>query len=103
MTASEGGSVDAGDGLESAESGPERVLNIPDDATVEEAAAIAAAIGAHLHDRERLAASGGEVERWEGKRWQFSGRMRNQQSRYVRVPTSAPTNAWSAAGRTDRF
>ncbi len=81
-------------------------LDLPDDANDEEAAAIAAAVGAHLHDHAlavaAAAAADGE-ETWDEKRWAFAGRIRAQQSRTVRVPRDAPTNAWSAAGRTDRF
>lgn len=81
-------------------------LELPDDASEEEAAAIAAAIGAHLHDHAlavaAAAAASGE-ETWDDKRWSFAGRIRAQQRRTVRVPRDAPTNAWSAAGRTDRF
>lgn len=81
-------------------------LAIPDDAGREEAAAIAAAVGAHLRDLEAAAAAAaaaGDEETWEGKRWAFAGRMRVQQHRHARVPTTAPTDPWSAAGRTDRF
>ncbi|WP_242695462.1 hypothetical protein [Halomontanus rarus] len=81
-------------------------LTIPDDASAQEAAAIAVAVGAHLRDRElaAAAAAGEDVEEtWEGRRWAFAGRMRAQQRRYTRVPKDAPTNAWTAAGRTDRF
>lgn len=80
-------------------------LDIPDTADEEEAAAIAAAIGAHLHDHALAvaAAAASEEETWDGKRWAFGGRMRAQQHRYARVPRDAPTDAWSAAGRTDRF
>ncbi|QFU83822.1 hypothetical protein [Natronorubrum aibiense] len=80
-------------------------LDIPDNATEEEAAAIAAAVGAHLHDHAlavAAAAASGE-ETWEGKRWSFAGRVQAQQHRTVRVPRDAPTNPWSAAGRTNRF
>ncbi len=79
-------------------------LTIPDDATDEEAAAIAAAIGAHVRDLELAAAlaAAGEAT-WDGKRWSFTGRIRGQQGRTVRVPRDAPTNPWAAAGRTDRF
>ncbi|QSX01212.1 hypothetical protein J0X25_15445 [Haloterrigena alkaliphila] len=81
-------------------------LELPDDATEDEAAAIAAAIGAHLHDQAlaaAAAAAAGEEETWDEKRWSFAGRIRAQQHRTVRVPRSAPINPWSAAGRTDRF
>ena len=79
-------------------------LSIPDDADDDEAAAIAAAVGAHLRDAERAAAAAGDAEpTWEGKRWAFAGRVERSQGRSVRVPQNAPTDAWSAAGRTDRF
>ncbi|WP_278002241.1 hypothetical protein [Natrinema caseinilyticum] len=80
-------------------------IQLPDDANDEEAAAIVAAIGAHLHDQAlaaAAAAAGGE-ETWDDKRWAFAGRVREQQHRTVRVPRNAPRNAWAAAGRTDRF
>ena len=79
-------------------------LTIPEDATDEEAAAIAAAIGAHVRDLElaaALAAAGEET--WDGKRWSYAGRIQSQQRRTIRVPRDAPTNPWTAAGRTDRF
>ncbi|MXV64296.1 hypothetical protein GS429_19945 [Natronorubrum sp. JWXQ-INN-674] len=81
-------------------------LDVPDTADDEEAAAIVAAIGAHLHDHALAAAAAAAIEEetWDGKRWSFGGRVRaQQQQRRVRVPRDAPTNAWSAAGRTDRF
>ncbi|WP_049923701.1 hypothetical protein [Halopiger djelfimassiliensis] len=103
---SSGPDPDAGSGGSPLEIGlPSGVdLDLPDDATDEEAAAIAVAIGAHLHDHAlAVAAAAGSEERWDGKRWAFSGRMRTQQHRFARVPREAPTDAWSAAGRTDRF
>jgi hypothetical protein len=81
-------------------------LTIPDDATDEEAAAIAAAIGSHLRAQAAAAAAAAEddeAESWQGKRWAFAGRLRGLQSRAGRVPKSAPTDAWAASGRTDRF
>ncbi|ADB60619.1 hypothetical protein Htur_1734 [Haloterrigena turkmenica DSM 5511] len=80
-------------------------LDVPDDASDEETAAIAAAIGAHLHDQAlaaAAAAANGE-ETWDDRRWSFAGRIRSQQHRTVRVPREAPTDPWTAAGRTDRF
>ena len=77
-------------------------LTVPADATSEEAAAIAAAIGAHLR-AEAAAEEEKSEERWHGNRWQFAGRVDQLQNRQVRVPNGAPTNAWAAAGRTDRF
>jgi acetyl-CoA/propionyl-CoA carboxylase, PccX subunit len=76
-------------------------LSIPADADPEEAAAIAAAIGSHLRAME--AGTEDEGPTWEDERWTFAGRIDAMQNRQVRVPTGAPTDAWSAAGRTDRF
>lgn len=78
-------------------------LSLPADADAAEAAAIAAAVGAHLRDQEAAAAAADEEETWQEKRWSFAGRVQSLQGRTVRVPRDAPTNAWSAAGRTDRF
>lgn len=78
-------------------------LTLPPDADEREAAAIAAAVGAHLRDQEVAAAAAGEEETWDGARWSFAGRVERLQGRTVRVPRTAPTDAWSAAGRTDRF
>ncbi|WP_115863570.1 acc operon protein [Halorussus litoreus] len=82
-------------------------LRIPDDATDEEAAAIAAAVGAHLRSQAAAAAAAAEgddaEETWQGERWSFAGRLRGLQGRAGRVPTGAPTDAWAASGRTDRF
>ncbi|MFP8958094.1 hypothetical protein ACLI4Y_15335 [Natrialbaceae archaeon A-CW3] len=78
-------------------------VTLPDDASTEEAAAIVAAIGAHLQDLERAAAQSDEVDTWEGNRWSFTGRLEAHQGRTVRVPSRAPTNPWSAASRADRF
>jgi hypothetical protein len=85
---------------------PDHELDVPDDPTDEEAAAIAAAIGTHLRDRRRAAAAAAAdstTEDWDGSRWQFAGRIEALQRRSVDVPRSAPTDGWTAAGRTDRF
>ena len=83
----------------------DRTLVLPETASPEEAAAIAAAVGAHVRDQELAAAAAAADagESWEGNRWTFAGRVRAQQRRFARVPTTAPTNPWTAAGRTDRF
>jgi hypothetical protein len=80
-------------------------LSIPADASGEEAAAIAAAIGAHLRDREAAAAAaaGDDAESWDGERWRFAGRVARLRRRGDRPPIGAPTDPWIAAGRTDRF
>ncbi len=79
---------------------------LPADADDEEAAAIVAAVGAHLRDREAAAAAAAEDETeadWTERRWSFAGRLAATGDRRRRVPTSAPTDAWTAAGRADRF
>ncbi|WP_187347705.1 acc operon protein [Haloplanus rubicundus] len=84
-------------------------LNVPDDADDAEAAAIAAAVGAHLTDRDRAvaaaaaAAAAGDEESWRGRKWAFAGRIDGLQGRSIRVPETAPTDGWTASGRTDRF
>lgn len=97
------------------ESGPDHGLVAAiarglDDADVDEAAAIASAIRAHLADRERAAAtaataSGDDSRRtWEDREWEFVGRLvRNRGPAARRIPDDAPADAWSAAGRSDRF
>ncbi|MFY4811737.1 acc operon protein [Haloarcula sp. AONF1] len=80
-----------------------------DDASTDEAAAIAVAIGAHLTDRQRAAAAAAAAaaaddgDSWDGKQWSFSGRVEATQKRSVRVRSDAPTDPWSAAGRAERF
>ncbi|RDZ63559.1 acc operon protein [Haloferax sp. Atlit-12N] len=81
-------------------------LSIPDDADAEEAAAIAAAVGAHLHDQSVAAAAAaaddGE-ETWNEERWRYAGRLESVTGCSRRVPSGAPTDAWAASGRVDRF
>ncbi|WP_255149177.1 acc operon protein [Halorarius halobius] len=72
---------------------------IPDDADPEEAAAIVAALSAYLEEDEADDAA----PDWDGKRWAFAGRVDALQNRTVRVPREAPTDAWAASGRTDRY
>jgi len=80
-------------------------LDVPADATDEEAAAIAAALRAHLRAQAAAAVADEEsdAESWAGKRWSFAGRLRGVQGRAGRVPTGAPVDAWAASGRADRF
>ncbi|PSQ49354.1 acc operon protein [Halobacteriales archaeon SW_6_65_15] len=54
-------------------------------------------------DAASAAAEDDEAESWDGKRWAFAGRLRGLQGRAGRVPKRAPTDAWAASGRTDRF
>jgi hypothetical protein len=76
-------------------------FEIPDDADEEEAAAIAAVVRAHIAAME--AATTEEQPDWQGERWTFKSRIESLQRRRVRVPAGAPRDAWSAAGRTERF
>lgn len=80
-------------------------LDIPADASPDEAAAIAAAVSAHLAALEAAAAAAAadEDDSWEGMKWTMAGRLQRLQHRTERVPNRAPRDAWTAAGRTDRF
>ncbi|UIO98569.1 acc operon protein [Halobaculum sp. CBA1158] len=83
-------------------------LTVPEDADDEEAAAILAAVGAHVRDAEVAAAAAADdadeaADTWDGKRWAFAGRLEGIGGRGARVPRGGPTDAWTASGRTDRF
>jgi len=82
-------------------------LDVPADASEDEAAAIAAAVSAHLAAMEAAAVAAAEDDResdsWSGMKWTMAGRLRQLQHRTERVPDGAPRDAWTAAGRTDRF
>ncbi|MFB6300301.1 MAG: acc operon protein [Halobacteriales archaeon] len=81
-------------------------LRLPDTATPEEAAAITVALRTLLRE-ERAASEAAEspdsTASWTGNRWTFAGRMATLQGRATRAPDDAPTDPWTAAGRTDRF
>ncbi|MFC6824609.1 hypothetical protein [Halopelagius fulvigenes] len=99
----EGADSGAGPGVSEIAAG----LSIPDDADEAEAAAIAAAVAAHIRDGELAAAAAAAAEEtektWDGKRWTFAGRLEGVSGRSARVPDGAPTNGWAAAARADRF
>lgn len=78
-------------------------LHIPETADRFEAAAIAAAVGAHLRDRAAAAAAAQREPGWTDQKWSFAGRIETMQNRRVRVPDGAPTNGWTTSARTDRF
>ncbi|GGL52715.1 acc operon protein [Halocalculus aciditolerans] len=79
-------------------------LDIPEDADVEEAAAITAAVGQHLTDVAAAAAAAESTEEtWQGEKWRFAGRLDALGEEPKRVPDGAPTDAWTAAGRIDRL
>ena len=71
-----------------------------DAANRDEAAAIAAAIAEYLNEQEE---TGDQPETWDGKRFAFAGRIRGLTGVSRRVPRNAPTDEWTAAGRTSRF
>jgi len=76
-------------------------LEIPEDADEAEAAAIVAAFRTLVAEAEANADAGGAVRSRD--EWTFAGRVDGLQSRRTRVPTDAPRDDWSAAGRTERF
>lgn len=76
-------------------------LEIPDDADEAEAAAIVAAFRTLAAEAEANAGAGGAAP--SRNKWTFAGRVDGLQSRRPRVPTDAPRDDWSAAGRTERF
>jgi hypothetical protein len=100
------GTPDAASGRDRArDSDPGRDLDVPADATPGEAAAIAAAVGAYLRDREAAAAAAAAdtEETWAGRRWAFAGRLSGLGLPARRVSDGTPTDPWAAAGRTDRL
>ena len=85
---------------------PDRSLSVPDAATPEEAAAIAAAIAAHVRDQEVAAAAAAatdEEDGWTGRRWLFAGRTEGLTGHPRRVPEGAPTDDWTALTRLDQL
>jgi hypothetical protein len=76
-------------------------VDLPDDADSAEAAAIVAALRAHVAAGEADADDEGPA--WAGEKWTFAGRVEGLQHRRVRVPTHASRDAWTAAGRTELF
>lgn len=76
-------------------------IEIRDDATDAEAAAIAAVLRQVTAEAAQSAAAEEPAETHDP--WRFAGRIDGLQSRRVRIPTGAPNDAWSAAGRADRF
>ena len=81
-------------------------VTLPGDATPEEAAAIAVAVGTHLREQRAAAAAAeeaGDEVVWADRRWRFAGRLEALGDEGTRAPEGAPTDWWTAAGRTDRF
>ncbi len=73
-------------------------LKVPDDANTEEIAAITAAVRVHLAASETDEKKTNES--WRGRRWKFTARFQPDTGR-IRV--SAPTDPWTASGRTNRL
>lgn len=74
-------------------------VSLPDDATGAESAAIAAAIGAHLTDRQRAAAASEERETPDADRWKLDARLRPLGRR--RYPRDVERGEeWKAAARS---
>jgi len=76
------------------------------DAGPAETAAIIAAVRAHLAQQAAAVAveeDAEEADDWDGRRWQYAGRIDALQQRRTRVPEDAPSDPWTASGRTDRF
>jgi hypothetical protein len=73
----------------------------------DQAAAVAAAIGAHLRDHELAAAAaaaeGDDADGWPGRKWQFAGRLARDRRAGLRVADATPSDPWTAAGRADRL
>lgn len=80
-------------------------LTLPASATPEQAAAIAAAVGAHTHDQRVAAALAAEddTDTWDGERFAFAGRLEGLTGCSYRVPKNAPNDRWTATGRRDRY
>ncbi|MDZ7746385.1 MAG: acc operon protein [Halobacteriales archaeon] len=75
---------------------------VPESADEAEAAAIVAAVSAHLAAQEQDEEES-TPETWNGKRWAFAGRTETVLGRAVRATDGTPTDAWTAAGRADRL
>lgn len=73
--------------------------DLPATATTDEAAAVAAALAVHLDDEKRDP----DTDTWDGKRFQFAGRIAAVTGTPRHIPRGAPTDDWTAVGRSDRY
>ena len=79
-------------------------LQLQPEADPDEAAAITAAVEQWLAAEARAADDREQDARaWAGRRFAFAGRLEKLTGAPARVPEAAPTDPWTAAGRTDRF
>ena len=87
--------------------GADGTLAVPADASAAEAAAIAAAVGAHLQDRQAAALAAAEAAETADDRaptgWAFAGRREALTGAPGRVQRSEPTDRWAAAARLNRL
>jgi hypothetical protein len=82
------------------------VLSVPERATPPQAAAIAAAVGAHIRDQEAALAHEADTDEevtWDGERFAFAGRLDGLSGHGRSVPAEAPTDKWTTTGRRDRY
>ena len=78
-------------------------IDLPEDADEDEAAAIVAALNAHVGAQIRAAADEEGSDDWNERQWSFASRIGDIQHRRVRVPRHAPRDPWTASGRTRRM
>jgi|AntDeeMetagen134_2_1112570.scaffolds.fasta_scaffold13908_2 hypothetical protein len=77
----------------------EVTVDVPEDATASEAAAIVSIVGAHLSDRQRAAAAQASESVEYVETWTFTDRMRSLGKR--RLPRNVEKGQeWKAAGRS---
>ena len=76
-------------------------VELPPDASADEAAAIAAVIRTYI--AESADDDDEPATDWNERRWRFTGRVDSLQGRRIRAPTDAPSDPWAAASRTARM
>ncbi|MFC6943208.1 acc operon protein [Salinirubellus sp. GCM10025818] len=78
-------------------------IELPEDADEDEAAAIVAALNAHVSAQLLAVADEEDGDDWNERQWSFAGRIGDLQHREVRVPLAAPRDPWTASGRARRM
>jgi len=75
-----------------------------DEATSQELAAIAIALDNYIQSEKHESQDSNEsAESWDGKRFAYAGRIEALTGTARRVPRSAPTDNWTAAGRLENL
>lgn len=78
-------------------------VSIPERASDAEAAAIVAAVEAHL-SAQRVAAASTDEEASPDRSWGAVGRLEATTGQDIaRIPDDVPSEAWAAAGRVARY